>query len=700
MNLSSPVKLPVAIAPRDRIDEFIMVARDKLDCLIDPSDWNLEVWPIRGFVTKGQNRNNPTLIFCRHGSKIARHKLIDGEPLAGAFAEFAKALIKYTHATERVSYENLMLRLNALQFIEAAFRSLDLEPRIEDLSVVVLNTAVALSKSGVGSYRHYQFAMHIQRIYKLCLDRLFLNGPFQWKHGVRKETDKIDALGKEAKEWREKRLPSPEAFSALGHIFRNADDFMDRLWSSVCAIMVSIPIRVHEALQLRLDCEVYGTTTSPETGETVDAYGIRVWPGKGNPPQVKWVPTAMASAVQEAVARLREMCAPAREIARWYEENPITIWLPEGLAGLRRCEWVKKSDFARLLGMTTRTSANQYLKLNPSIRWRTTTARAGNIDEINFGDLQDNVLSLLPETFPHFNGHEDQLFSQTLIVNKYNGAHRQRATFECMIEACTVPALQEWLMGNRGRTVFERWGFTERDGSRMRVTTHAFRHWLNTVAQLRGLSDLDIAKWSGRDPAQNKAYNHVTADEVVSQIRAAIDDGNVVGPMFEAAKNHQIKEPVDRNEFMNAQVGSALLTDFGFCVHDYSLLPCQNYGNCLGCSENVFIKGDADHRAKTAQRLALTETQLAKAEAALDANIYGADRWCELHRQSITRMRRILAIHDDPAIPDGTIVSPEDNDQDNDVAMAFRDRLFAEQPSMGETEATTRQEIELDLWGD
>ncbi|CDZ54486.1 hypothetical protein, partial [Neorhizobium galegae] len=210
-----------------------------------------------------------------------------------------------------------------------------------------------------------------------------------------------------------------------------------------------------------------------------------------------------------------------------------------------------------------------------------------------------------------------------------------------------------------------------------------------------------IALWSGRELNQNKAYDHVTPEETLSQIRAAFDDGSGLGPMFEAGKMVGIKRPVDGKEFAAAQIGAALTTELGICVHDYSLLPCQTHGDCLGCSENVFIKGDAKHRERIEKRLVLTQKQLDNALWAMGADYFGADRWVHSHEASIAKMREMIAIHDDPHIPDGTVVSLRGASRDSEVAMALRDRDERRGGvPIDEADDDHADEILADMWED
>ncbi|KAG0919905.1 hypothetical protein G6F31_020940 [Rhizopus arrhizus] len=50
---------------------------------------------------------------------------------------------------------------------------------------------------------------------------------------------------------------------------------------------------------------------------------------------VKWVVPSMSSVVREAVRRLNELSSEARRVARWYERNPKSMFLPSHLEHLR-----------------------------------------------------------------------------------------------------------------------------------------------------------------------------------------------------------------------------------------------------------------------------------------------------------------------------------------------------------------------------
>lgn len=653
---------------------FIELARHEISGLIPDELWDQHIWPVgSSFRTKSQNRNNRQMVFYNCESVITPQQTVKGLPLHEGFVDFAKAYCRYKHSTSPSSFETEDKWLKALKLIEAGFRALKISPRIESCTAAVLNEAVGLAGVGVGEGRHYQLGNAIQQAHEFCLRKRFYFGPFQWTHGVRKPIGKTEALGPEARIWRDEKLPSMEALIGMGRIFAHSETFVDRLFSAVSAICACIPIRAHEVLQLRLDCEVEGKFKDEDSGEMREGYGLRVWPGKGHPPQVKVVPTKSASVVREAVNRLRVLCAEAREVATWYENNPSTLWLPHDLELVRSSDWIALSDLQRVVNRSAMGDLATWVR-SSGIEYRSDGRKGGYMTEVRVSSLAAHVLEKLPVGFPNFDGRDDQVFSETLVVVFRNQLHDRRGTYFCLVDHATVGQFEHWLSGHAKKpSVYKRWGIFELDGSEIEITTHAFRHWLLTAAERNGVSELDMAFWSGHDVSQNKNYVHWTDHEIISELRA-LDDGEGFGPMFEASRKQGINGPVTRHEFFAAQIGSALATDFGYCVHDYSLLPCMVHGDCDGCSENVFLKGDVDHRAKVEHRLELTERQRTAALAAMESGTAGADRWVAQHTATIARLRRMIAIHDDPSIPDGTPVNLPTGVQDNEIALALRDR--------------------------
>ena len=124
--------------------------------------------------------------------------------------------------------------------------------------------------------------------------------------------------GLKARQRREKKLPNEDILNALADIFsKNPSSARDIFTSSVCAMLLCAPSRISEILTLPEDCEVWQTKR-----DGTKAYGWRFQPGKGGATCIKWIPNAMVSIAQEAIARIRGLTDEARKIAQWYEDHP------------------------------------------------------------------------------------------------------------------------------------------------------------------------------------------------------------------------------------------------------------------------------------------------------------------------------------------------------------------------------------------
>lgn len=68
--------------------------------------------------------------------------------------------------------------------------------------------------------------------------------------------------------------------------------------------------------------------------------------------------------------------------------------------------------------------------------------------------------------------------------------------------------------------VFKRHGYINEDGSPYLLRTHQLRHLLNTFAQINGMDEFSIARWSGRKLiSQNVSYDHRSHLQMSKAIR-------------------------------------------------------------------------------------------------------------------------------------------------------------------------------------
>ena len=166
-----------------------------------------------------------------------------------------------------------------------------------------------------------------------------------------------------------------------------------------------------------------------------------------------------------------------------------------------------------------------------------------------FTDVENAILSMLPKNFPIMDNESGIKYKDALLVTQLNFFQSRKATYSCMFQDITVDLVNDEL-GSRlqhGReSLFSRFDFTEPDGSPIKITSHQLRHWLNTIAQRGGLSQLDIAKWSGRkDIHQNANYDHMTAYELIEKVRSIDDpESRIKRTLFGAYPQILQKQPI------------------------------------------------------------------------------------------------------------------------------------------------------------
>lgn len=566
------------------------------------------------------------------------------------FVSFAMSYIRYAQGLNPT--KNVGFRVSALRAIELALRETNSTNDPVLIDGLILNRAAQIISESFSEITAYRVGIQLEMMSTFLDEHHFTRAILTWKSPIKRPSDTV-RVGKEFDLRRAEKLPSEAALDALPKIFNLATDPKDVIYSSIGAILCSAPDRINEVLLLRESCEVFDKDSAGR-----EVYGLRWWPAKGADPMVKWIIPSMVTVVQKAISNIRELTRKAREIAKWYEINPTRLYLPENLEHYRNKKLLSLAELAELLwsNCDTRTSANL---------WRSQhgieLVKMGLNDYVRFEDVERIIVTSLPNGFPILNDEIGIRYSEALFITRVNELHPRKATFNSNISPITINQVNT-AFGARSEhqfeSLFDRLKFTEPDGKPIKVTSHQFRHYLNTLAQAGGLSQLDIAKWSGRkDLRQNDAYNHVTTHEMVALIRKAIgNEPKTYGPLSSLPKNI----PISRDEFARLKIPTAHTTDFGFCVHDYTMAPCEQHADCINCNEHICVKGDEYKSASVKKRLDEARDLLKKADEAVSEGYVGANRWSDHHRKTVKRLEQLVSILDDPSVELGAVIQLND----------------------------------------
>jgi hypothetical protein len=627
------------------LEEFVWHCRERLtvfgsDLVFDEDSWNVTKWiSLRG---KGKSQLRAVFSSWAGGTETATSSI--PEP----FRSFAKAYFRYQHALRPTKV--IGFRLAALRALCAALGERGTSAPFH-ADAGVFNRASQLIATHFAGEAAYRVGGQLEMIAELMDNNRLGALPLMWRNPLKRPSTGTARVGVEFDARREEKLPSAYALDSLARAFRAASDPVDLVVTSVAAILCSAPDRVSEVLCLRENCEV----RQKKGADGAIAYGLRFWPSKGADPMVKWIVPSMASIVEEALNRIRGATKEAREVAAWYEANPTALFLPSQLEHLRRkAVWTREEIGAALFVRP--------MSVNAVTAWCKTNdvpleKRGSGNYVANFADVERAILKLMPERFPVLDVETGLRFSQALCVVRRHELNGSKTTYRCVVDAITQGFVATGL-GNRSEhgfgSIFERLGLFEADGTPIAIRSHQFRHYLNTLAQNGGLSELDIAKWSGRkDIGQNSAYNHMSDRDVQSRLTELIEgEARARGKEMVVARVNI----VPRAKFAEMGIQAAHTTDFGFCAHDYALSPCQVHMDCINCNEQVCIKGDEIGEMNLRANLNEVQMLLLEAEVAETEKAYGATRWVRHQRVAHERLTQLLGILEDPRVPRGAVI--------------------------------------------
>lgn len=624
------------LEPHANLQAFIELCRTSAvlaaDVQFDKNAWNCGYF-------KGQNKVNRAIFSTLEAASSGEQEPCFPE----AFLNFAKATVVYLQDKKPVVSQ--AVRIAALRCLEAALRHEFKGSRPTAIDPVVLDTAVMLAKQQVSPPVAYRIAGQLELISEFMASKQFITLRQRWTHGMKKPQEIGSRISKQALEARMEKLPSSAALRALAGIFHQAVEPRDVMTSSMTVLMLCAPERINEVLRLRRNCLVEGD------GEFRGKLGLR-WAGsKGFENTTKWLPSDMTEVAREAIDNLLQASGPANEIAAWYTANPTKLFLHEDAAHLRGQRVLTLSDLALVLwgDEGAKNSANNWANGHKLEKQPLESRSIGYL----FEDVERAVISMLPTTFPFMTGAPELRCMDALAVMRTNEMHGARGTYLCMFSSVDNGVITNQFGAREGRkSIFEAFDYTEDDGSPIVLTSHSLRHYLNTLAQMGGLSSAEIALFSGRkDVNQNRHYDHMSSEEVQAPISQALKAGftSELAPLDTPGRNLMI-----RSEFRGLELTAAHTTEYGWCRHNFASEPCQMYRDCINCQEQECIKGESHKEANLRQLKSETEYLLMQAKAALSDEEYGADVWVKHQSTTLERVNMLLSILEDPEVPAGS----------------------------------------------
>lgn len=632
------------------LENFISKCRDELTVFGKNLDWSSWKWPRAGN-------------FTRIGAHSQTKDLTD--QMDENFIDFAKAYFRYQQGHKPTGTKN---ELKALRGIETALIQATGSAYIHDLSVSVLDEAAQIIRSHYLAGAAYHGGRELERLARFVTSKQLISGDLSsWKSPIPRKRDEIQT-GPVAKERRDKKMPSEEALNALAEIFANNPlDPRDIFTSSTFAMLMSAPSRITEVLELPVDCEV-----EEKDSKGVLRYGWRFYSGKGYGADIKWIPTEMVGIAKDAVRRITELTVESRKLAIWIESNPTKFYRHANCPDVANDQLLTAVQVCQALGLVCNTKHKAQSSL--------TSMKFEKKDlTYTLNDLWQYALTRQPGFFPWLSKEKKIKYSNALFCMTRNLIGSQRGTSPVILWAPENNILnndlspRESLKSENWKSIFDRHGYLTQDGQRIKLTSHQARHLLNTMAQRGGLSQLAIAKWSGRaDPNQNRTYNHMSEYEMVARAEELDTSLMLFGPSGEVGMHI----PISIQEFNTLEKGAVHVTEFGVCVHDFTMTPCDKYRDCLNCSEQVCIKGETEKFGRIKKRLEEVRAQFSAAEKAMKDGYAGADRWYEYHKNTLAHLEQLISILENPDVQDGAQIKLRNDKAFSPLRRAVESKLF------------------------
>ncbi|WP_288499531.1 DNA-binding protein [uncultured Erwinia sp.] len=610
------------LTAENNYNEFIKFCRYQLSGLTQTQDWEQYVW--KGYVT-----------FRKIG---VGHKVFNSkDAMHEDFLDFAKAYIRYQHSLKPLKkYGAIMM---ALRCLEQALLQVLSNALIYNVTAVVFDEAMQIGSRHFEGNVLAQCGIQLEKLSKfLCEHNLIKVGYISWKNHVKQKV-KNNYLPEIEDCHRNDKLPDETALLAIADIFSKNDELLsprDKFTSAIFALLLCCPSRISEILALPADCEI---TQKDEKG--VERYGLRFYSVKGYGPNIKWIPQVMIPVAKKAISRLLSLSQNAKELAQWCEKYPDKFYRHELCPKVDEKLKLTVVQVCHALGYPLHDRNSCVLKIKRTSLDGGKSFLNSNDYNYSLSELWEMISSGFSRDFPWYDEEKSIRFSNALcLLNPRQFSLSQMSdiySFYKPTKGFFFNDIQNKMRHESGfKNIFARYGYYDIEGKPLLIRSHQPRHLLNTIAHHGEMSELDIAKWSGRvNVNQNRVYNHVSEEDMLDKIKAIKLNGS----------NYCQSETIPTNEltidFDNLNQGAIHLTEFGYCVHNYLVRPCTKINEFIEYDNETLNMKSVDRirlqsvREKVIQLINITQI-------AFENGDYGADKWLQHHKKNLERINKLL----------------------------------------------------------
>lgn len=611
------------ISAKQNLDSFIEHSKNTLTLYEDQGGWQSNNWKHK------QKNRSIAMTFSKYREKANPANF---DPLDEPFLSFAKAYIRYNQSIKAVS--SVTNKMVALRMLHDALVEVHGAANVLKTDGLVIGELETITKQRVTNKdRRNKIGYQIEILLEFIRSKRIVPALQSWENPWPKVGAKAERTDEDSRKWQDTRCPSMHQMLALADSFANAETLEDKYWSSVITLLMFAPGRAGELSELTVDCLHRG-----ENG----ALGVRWYAEKGFGHTIKWVPEALEQTVIEAHRRLMEIGKPAREAAKYAYDHPNVFMRHAACCtsdNFAENKPLNAYQFAHAMNFGEKSSSKIVDKtkdFNSDTAWNILGSdKSGWIAKLRetgnptYQELARYVFdSYSGADWPNLPSIERPVWESLVLIRDrefHNSANARSFSWRLpSVNELNAQLASRDKLKNPPKTLFQRMGYKDEDGTDIRLTSHQIRVWLSTNAERGGMDAWQLARWAGRARINdNRHYDLRTQDEREQQARSILEF-NERPTALEAIK---MNLPVSYKDLGVNRIGIADVTEYGMCVHDYAMSPCTKGGECMTCKEHACIKGMPNTLERIIRLEEQVESQFNKATEDNADGVFGADRW-------------------------------------------------------------------------
>lgn len=727
------------------LKSFIDEQRDYYPTLMASESWDDHVWITTSSWLPYRGKSAPFRF-----NVIQRLKGFENQPINDLlYIDFMKAILVYFYRIKKI---NSFQQANAIHLSSKRLYAALVEVKRQTSPVYIdIEVAKSVESSIIQSgYTNVSDAMTYLALTTRTISGLGLTLTsinFQNKHKnnhsfVKKALAKRRLKDGEVDDTfrEEDKLMSWRALKAFTIISNNPKNEWVRLGCRIMDLCIITGMRGDEILYLPVDCwretETYDDNTGEvlfdNTGMPIVTYGVRYDAEKGAENRIHWLSEIDAPVAKRAIDEIKKITEPYRLQASFIKENngkKLIQWSKDRILLSEIINFIvtpgsyyrDRSDIKSLRDHTAKWLNN--LGVKNIGRTRVENPLSGNFINDPVFKVVD-IEKAVQKYFEHPANPTKVTFTKDKRVVQYEldellvVAPPSALTFRKGARVHVAPKIIDinefnYFIGasEKYKSVFDEYGMTEEDGSRIELTSHMSRHNRNTFLALAGMSEHEQAIAMGRrDIKQNESYQHLTLkelhhiqDKVVENnskinhannttqaldtlevklkksignhlsekrtvqqalfaydshldkqqyLSEALDAGTLLGELQDTYNEIKTNKSLkDAKEFIKTHGSHLHIVPNGACTRDLALHKCPSFLKCIdveGCS-HLHITGRVGEAEQIEFNYKNSLANLAELERKFSSNsLY--DEFVERQRSKVKNLKKVHAASKQHAI--------------------------------------------------